>query len=149
MPLHFFLFCAPIKFSPFPFPTNFGLPVGKRFETFHFPRKLQTLPTKKKEKKKKRIAFLGGKTYLHSGGPMMLKFRSLWRHLVVGITISTIFEKKLQSSGIIGSVASSLTLMAIRPRTRKRVFAVRRAPDGSAFEKWYLQYYIHISQHNA
>lgn len=27
--------------------------------------------------------------------------------------------------------------MVIRPRTRKRVQAVRRAADGSAFEKWY------------
>lgn len=27
--------------------------------------------------------------------------------------------------------------MAIRPRTRKRVQAVRRAADGSAFKKWY------------
>lgn len=28
--------------------------------------------------------------------------------------------------------------MAIRPRIRKRVKAVRRAADGSAFQKWYL-----------
>lgn len=27
--------------------------------------------------------------------------------------------------------------MANQPRTRKRVHAIRRAPDGSAFEKWY------------
>lgn len=28
--------------------------------------------------------------------------------------------------------------MVIPPRTRKRVHAVPRGPDGSAFEKWYI-----------
>lgn len=32
--------------------------------------------------------------------------------------------------------------MANRPSTRKRVCAIRRGPDGSAFQKWYIYGYV-------